>query len=113
MKLNIPVWLFVLVVFGVGIAGYVNGQLPRVTSDATAFRGGMPALPMPNQALTFVPPNDMMMVAFHTSTIPIIVRVEVSSNVWRRSLWWHQGQIQTNDTLIASNLISATTNVVQ
>lgn len=113
MKLNIPISLLILVVFCVLISRCVKGQLPRATSDATAVRGGMPALPMPNQALTFVPPNDMMMVAFHTSTIPIIVRVEVSSNVWRRSLWWHQGQMQTNDTLIASNLISATTNIVQ
>lgn len=111
MKLQIPLWLlFCAAIFGV--AWIVVGQFntSRVTSDASLTPHGLP-LP-PNPSGIFVPPSDYIHIEFFTNTIPLVVRVEVSSNVWRRTVWYNLGRAQTNETLMASNLVSATTNSI-
>lgn len=117
MKLQIPVplWLFIVLVFCVGFAGYVAGQdqlNARLTSDATLTRGGMVTAPVPPGAI-FVPPSEFIFIQWRTNHVPLVVREEISSNVFRASVWWANGKPQTNFALMASNLISVATNVVQ
>lgn len=114
--MKLPIAIVVLfVVAACSTLWCLNGQVPqinsRLTSDATQTRWGLPMAPIPNSAL-FVPPSDMIHVKFFTNTVPLVVRVEVSSNVWRRTVWWQAGQPQTNEALMASNLISVVTNEV-
>lgn len=84
----------------------------RLTSDATLTRAGMAAAPVPPGAI-FVPPSEFIFIQWRTNHVPLVVREEISSNVFRASVWWANGKPQTNFALMASNLISVATNVVQ
>lgn len=110
MKLQIPLWLVALAAL-VSLAWYLCAQdqlNARLTSDAGVVRGGMPMAPSP----IFSPPSEYISIRWHTNHVPLVVREEVSSNVFRVSIWWVNGKPQTNYTLMASNLISSVTNSV-
>jgi hypothetical protein len=114
MKLQIPIplWMFTLIVFGVGFAGYVQGQLPtsRLTSDATLSPHGLPMAPMPNQSGIFVPKSSMVFVELRTSTVPLVVEITVTSNIINRDVSWIAGRPFTNDYTITNWVVSRTTN---
>lgn len=114
MKLQIPIFLALLIT-AVLVAQklWSQDQLnARLTSDATLTRAGMAVAPVPPGAI-FVPPSEYFFIQWRTNHVPLVVREEVSSNVFRVSVWWVNGKPQTNFALMASNLISVATNVVQ
>lgn len=112
-KMKLPIIIVLLFVVSViSTVWCLRGQdqlNARLTSDATLTRGGMAVAPVPPGAI-FVPPSEFIFIQWRTNHVPLVVREEVSSNVFRASVWWVNGRPQTNFTLMASNLISVATN---
>lgn len=75
---------------------------PPITSDIT-----------PRRAPIFAPPLHTIGVRWVTNDEPIVYRRTVSSNVIERKLWYLDGQLNTNESVLASNVVSCVTNVVQ
>lgn len=98
----LPNWLFLLLVLAIGFVGFSGGQTSRLTS-------GFPTPHLPPRGI-FVPPNDSIIIEFRTNHVPLVVETTVTSNVIRRSIWFHQGQAQTNDLLLTNSVILKTTN---
>lgn len=96
--------LFIVVVILIAVL-IACGQTSRLSSDGRQY------LPVPPGNI-FVPPSDQIFDVTVTNTIPIVVRQEVWSNVVRRTIWYKNGNRQTNDAIIASNLLTVITNTL-
>lgn len=101
--------LFIVVVILIAVL-IACGQTSRITSDARPMPSSS-ILPVPHGTI-FIPPNDQIFTLTLTNQIPIVVREEVWSNVVRRTIWYKDGHAQTNDAIIASNLLTVITNTL-
>jgi hypothetical protein len=80
-------------------------QTSRLSSD-----GRGKGLPTPPTGTIFVPPSMEVFTVLTTNRIPLVVCDEVWSQTVMRVVWYQRGHRQTNDQLLASNLISTATN---
>jgi len=93
------------------VLGILTAQ-PPITSDGRDVPRMPPMPPVYEGRVPFYfPPRDDIYVELVTNTRPILVEVSVSSNVIRRTLWYHDSNLRTNFWVMASNRISVTTNI--
>src|SRR5688572_8978501 len=87
---------------------------PPVTSDSRVAPSFKPVDPiiLPGRQPIYVPPRIDVFDVVTTNNRPVVVAIEVHSNVVHRLVWWQNGVCRTNDTIISSNIVSCTTNFV-
>lgn len=88
---------------------------PPATSDSRQARqipDAINPLSLPQRAPVYIPPQDDVFEVLVTNTRPVVVEVEVYSNVVRRTIWYQRGQLRTNDMILSTNLLSRSTNSV-
>lgn len=69
-----------------------------------------PSPPPLSAVLRWTPPRDVIYEELSTNVQPITVRVTVSSNVIRRTIWWKGDVVRTNYAVLESNVLSCVTN---
>jgi hypothetical protein len=82
-----------------------------VTAAQPPITSGVP--PYPGRAPVFSPPNIQVGIVMVTNDRPIVVERTVSSNVVQTTIWYHNGNQNTNETVLSSSVISRTTNTIE
>lgn len=88
---------------------------PSTTSDSRQSRqvpDAINPLTLPTRAPVYIAPQDDVFEVLVTNIRPVVVEVEIYSNVVRRTIWHQRGQLRTNDTILSTNLLSRSTNSV-
>lgn len=102
-----------LFLIAVLVSQCVSAQPPLTSNsrESPSFRHPEPVI-YPGRAPIYVAPHIDVYSALVTNVRPLVVEVTIVSNVEQRILWYQAGVPLTNYSILATSIVSRTTNTL-